>query len=404
MRNYVQVLAAIALVLLSSCAGNPKEKKIVHYINAPTVGESSLPYLFSNTEKTMMSWVEKSGDSLVKLKYADLVDGEWKEPKEIINGKDWFVNWADFPMIAENNGHLFSHVLKKTSSGPFSYDVKLNVLPKGQSRWTTNLPLHNDSTATEHGFVTALPIKSDSFFVTWLDGRNTVSNGHEHGGAMNIRAAEVSPNGGVNAESLLDDRTCDCCQTTAAITSNGPVVLYRDRLEDETRDISIVRMVNGSWTEPKAIYNDNWKIKGCPVNGPKADALDNDLAVAWFTAADNQPKVNVTFSADGGENFDVPIQINEADAMGRVDVLLLDHENAIVSWMETLEDEAQIKTVKVHTSGKKSVPITICRLDSSRKTGFPQMELVGDKVYFAWTDLSDEITTVKMAYVQLNSF
>ncbi len=405
MKNYVQVLAAIALALLSSCAENPKEeKKIVHYIEAPAIGESSLPYLFSNTEKTMMSWVEKSGDSLVKLKYADLVDGEWKEPKEIINGKDWFVNWADFPMIAENNGHLFSHVLKKSSSGTFSYDVKLNVLPKGQSRWTTNLPLHNDSTATEHGFVTALPIKSDSFFVTWLDGRNTVSNGHEHGGAMTIRAAEVSSNGEVNAESLLDDRTCDCCQTTAAITSNGPVVLYRDRLEDETRDISIVRMVNGSWTEPKAIYNDNWKIKGCPVNGPKADALDNDLAVAWFTAANNQPKVNVTFSADGGENFDVPIQINEADAMGRVDVLLLDHENAIVSWMETLEDEAQIKAVKVHTSGKKSEPITICRLDSSRKTGFPQMELVGDKVYFAWTDLSDEITTVKTAYVLLNSF
>ena len=405
MRNYVQVAAAIALMLLSACAENPKEeKKIVHYINAPAVGESSLPYLFSNADNTLMSWVEKSGDSLVKLKYADLVDGEWKEPKEIIGGNDWFVNWADFPMIAENNGHLFSHILKKSSSATFSYDIKLNVLPKGQSRWTTNLPLHNDSTATEHGFVTALPIKSDSFFVTWLDGRNTVPNGHEHGGAMNIRAAEVSSNGEINAESLLDDRTCDCCQTTAAITSNGPVVLYRDRSEDETRDISIVRMVNGSWTEPKAIYNDNWKIKGCPVNGPKADALDNDLAVAWFTAADNQPKVKVTFSADGGENFDVPIQINEADAMGRVDVLLLDHENAVVSWMEIVDNEAQLKAVKVHKSGKKSTPVVICRLDSSRKTGFPQMELVEDKVYFAWTDLSDEITTVKTAYVQLNSF
>lgn len=400
----MQVFAAIALMLLSACAKNPKEEKIVHYINAPAVGESSLPYLFSNGDNTLMSWVEKSGDSLVKLKYTNLVDGEWKEPIEIIGGNDWFVNWADFPLIAENNGHLFSHVLKKSSSATFSYDIKLNVLPKGQSRWTTNLPLHNDSTATEHGFVTALPIKSDSFFVTWLDGRNTVSNGHEHGGAMNIRAAEVSSNGEINAESLLDDRTCDCCQTTAAITSNGPVVLYRDRSEDETRDISIVRMVNGSWTDPKAIYNDNWKIKGCPVNGPKADALNNNLVVAWFTAADNQPKVNVTFSADGGENFDTPIPISETDAMGRVDVLLMNHENAIVSWMEIVENEAQLKAVKVHKSGKKSIPVVISRLDSSRKTGFPQMELVGDKVYFAWTDLSDEITTVKTAYVLERTF
>jgi hypothetical protein len=403
MRNYVQVFAAIALILLSACANNPKEE-IVHYINAPAIGESSLPYLFSNADNTLMSWVEKSGDSLVKLKYAYLVDGEWKEPKEITGGNDWFVNWADFPMIAENNGHLFSHVLKKSSSATFSYDVKLNVLPKGQSRWTTNLPLHNDSTATEHGFVTALPFTSDSFFVTWLDGRNTVSNGHEHGGTMNIRAAEVSSNGEINAESLLDDRTCDCCQTTAAITSNGPVVLYRDRLEDETRDISIVRMVNGSWTEPKAIYNDNWKIKGCPVNGPKAYALNNNLVVAWFTAADNHPKVNVTFSEDGGESFDTPIPISETDAMGRVDVLLMDHENAIVSWMEIVENEAQLIAVKVHKSGKKSTPVVICSLDSSRKTGFPQMELVEDKVHFAWTDLSDETTAVKTAFVYTDVF
>jgi hypothetical protein len=175
-------------------------------------------------------------------------------------------------------------------------------------------------------------------------------------------------------------------------------------LEDETRDISIVRMVNGNWTEPKAIYNDNWKIKGCPVNGPKAYALNNNLVVAWFTAADNQPKVNVTFSEDGGESFDTPIQISETDAMGRVDVLLMDHENAIVSWMEIVENEAQLIAVKVHKSGKKSTPVVICSLDSSRKTGFPQMELVEDKVHFAWTDLSDEITMVKTVYVQLNSF
>ena len=32
------------------------------------------------------------------------------------------------------------------------------------------------------------------------------------------------------------------------------------------------------------------------------------------------------------------------------------------------------------------------------------MELVGDKVYFAWTDVTNEIETVKTAYVLLALF
>ena len=108
------------------------------------------------------------------MRYVKLKDGEWQTPHEIVQGTDWFVNWADFPMIAENQGNLLSHVLKKSSAGTYSYDVKLNVLPKGSITGATNLALHTDGTQTEHGFVTAVPYKAGSFFVTWLDGRNTL--------------------------------------------------------------------------------------------------------------------------------------------------------------------------------------------------------------------------------------
>ena len=107
---------------------------------------------------------------------------------------------------------------------------------------------------------------------------------------MTLRAAIVSERGEVSKDILLDNRSCDCCQTTAAITTNGPVVIYRDRSEEEIRDISIVRQVEGKWTAPKVIHSDNWQINGCPVNGPKVASLGNNLAVAWFTAAGDQPK------------------------------------------------------------------------------------------------------------------
>ena len=403
----IRALSIVLITFLSfSCSENKKkEPPVVHLVESQAAKTSSLPSLFSNNEVMLLSWVEKIGDSLAILKYADLQGGEWGAPKEIDRGKDWFVNWADFPAIAENHGNLISHVLKKSSSETFSYDVKLNVLPKGNSTWTTDLQLHSDQTKTEHGFVTSLPYMQDSFFITWLDGRNTSGTGHGHqGGAMSIRAAEVSADGLVRNEHLLDERTCDCCQTTAAITDNGPIVIYRDRSEDEVRDMSIVRRVHGEWTKPKPVYNDNWKINGCPVNGPKAAAIGNNLVVGWYTAANEESKVKVAFSSDGGENFDIPIRIGDSTVMGRVDIAMIDSDNVIVSWMETIEKEAQIKAVKVHRSGKVFAPVIINRLDASRKTGFPQMELLGNKVYFAWTDVTNDSETVRIAYVTLDMF
>ncbi len=404
-RNCANGLIILLVALMVSCEQNPKKQDaVIHHVDSPAGAKSSLPYLVSNSDTALLSWVEKIGDSTVGLKYSQFLEGKWQAPGEIISGNDWFVNWADFPAITENNGHLLSYILKRSSEGTYSYDVKLNLLPKGQPQWKTDLPLHTDSTATEHGFVTILPYGRDSFFVTWLDGRNTSAIGHQHSGAMSLRAAEVSITGLVLDETLLDDRTCDCCQTTAAITANGPIVIYRDRSGDEVRDISIVRKVNGSWTKPEPIHNDNWKINGCPVNGPKCATIGNNLAVAWYTEADNDPRINVVFSGDGGESFDRPLQIEESDAIGRVDVLLMDGENAIVSWMGKTEGSARFKAVKANRWGKVNTPLVIGEIDASRKSGFPQMELIGDKVYFAWTNVLGETENIQMAYVPLDSF
>ena len=137
---------------------------VVNNIVSPAGENSSLPNLFSNKEKTLMSWVEHQEDTLASLCYAELKDVEWQTSHEILQGDDWFVNWADFPMITENRGNLLSHVLKKSSEGTYSYDVKLNVLPKGSENWMTDLPLHTDDTPTEHGFVSAVPYKGRFFF------------------------------------------------------------------------------------------------------------------------------------------------------------------------------------------------------------------------------------------------
>ncbi len=406
--RYHPYLVILFCFFLTNCKQKSKNLEpevlvsLVEEVLSPAGASSSLPHLVSNTDGTLVSWVETKGDSLATLFFSELENGTWQEPKAVVEGGDWFVNWADYPMIAANKGNYWSHVLKKSTKGTYSYDVKMNIKAKGSTTWETDMALHTDGTPTEHGFVTVLPFK-DAFFVTWLDGRNTEENEAGERGAMTVRAAEVAANGEVSHEHELDVSTCDCCQTTAAITDNGPVVLYRDRTEEEIRDISIVRQVNGTWTAPKTIHADGWKIKGCPVNGPKVAAMGNNVAVAWFTAAQDTARVQVVFSKDGGENFENPTVIAKGTTIGRVDVVWVDEETAVVSWMDTKEKVASLNVAKISRTGVVSEKVTVVEMNGSRQSGFPQLEKVDDMLYFAWTDVTKTDTRVRMAKIAISA-
>jgi len=353
----------------------------------------------------LLSWIENHQDSLYTLKYSEFKNEQWSPSQTITSGNDWFVNWADFPAIAEQNGTILSHFLQMSAKGVYTYDIKMKLLKNDNDKWGDDFILHNDGTKSEHGFVTSLPYKDDSFFVTWLDGRNT-SSGHNHGGsgAMTLRAAEVKLTGKIVDETELDHKTCDCCQTSAAITSNGPIVVYRDRSDEEIRDIYITRKIDSVWTTPVAIFNDAWKINGCPVNGPKATAIKNSLAIAWYTGANEIPKVQVIFSKDAGETFEKSILIDEVLTIGRVDIAMIDADNALVSWVTSQDSKTVIKALKVSDTGEKGEAMVIAEFDPSRSSGFPQLEIVNNNALFAWTAVAADKTTIKTATIALTDF
>ena len=259
----------------------------------------------------------------------------------------------------------------------------------------------------EHGFVSVVPFGT-GFFVSWLDGRHTMSaahdihnshdgHGHGGGGAMTLRAAILGPDGHKSSEWELDGRVCDCCQTGVAVTTNGPIVVYRDRSDDEIRDIHIVRLVDGGWTQPQAVFEDGWRIEGCPVNGPRVAAKGNAVAVAWFTAPDGDNRVNVAFSTDGGNTFGQPTRLDGGSPLGRLGLVLLDDASAVVSWLA----DGQIQVTKVNFDGSMTPPITVAETSGERASGFPQMVRLSDRLLFAWTDAAEKV--VKTASVDIEA-
>ncbi|HEX5653854.1 MAG TPA: sialidase family protein [Chitinophagaceae bacterium] len=397
------LFSLLLLILVSACenASNKTSDQTIdssvgqagmkEMMDSPADSVSAEPYLFTDKNGLVyLSWVEKTKEKS-SLKFAELKNDQWSEPRVISSGDNWFVNWADYPLLAaDGKNNLVAHFLEKSAKGTYTYDVKLTLSADQGKTWSQPKILHDDGIKAEHGFVSMIPY-DDIYFVTWLDGRNAAMEGdgdHNggHHGQMTIRAALVDKLGSKIKEWELDNRVCDCCQTTAALTANGPVVLYRDRSHNETRDISIVRYINGEWTSPKTIFPDNWKIEACPVNGPRADAIGNDLAVAWFTAPDKNNRVYIAFSGDGGANFNSPIRIDEGKPIGRVDLLMLDSTTALVSWMEG----PVIKVIKVSKDGRKESSQIVAISSESRSSGFPQMTKSGNAIIFAWTDTKEK--------------
>jgi len=360
------------------------------------------PNLVSSNGSLTLSWISSKEENKASLNYSRYMEGRWIKPQVIASGSDWFINWADFPAHAINQDLIITSHLKKSASGKYTYDVVLNLQKLSGEKIKEDFLLNTDGVKAEHGFVSIIANNKKGFFITWLDGRNTIEKklDGDHK-PMTIRFAEITDKGDVIKESELDASTCDCCQTSIAITNDGPIVVYRDRGEKEVRDIYSVKNINGTWEEPNVVHDDGWIINGCPVNGPKVAVNSKDLAIAWFTVFNDNPLVNVSFSKNNGNSFGAPVKVNDHDAIGRVDVSFLNDKEVIVSYMEVDDIGTYLRIKKVSFDGKISEPITISKIDGGRNTGVPQLEIIDSEIFIVWTIFIDGMNQLKS--IKLNS-
>ncbi|HSB08810.1 MAG TPA: sialidase family protein [Blastocatellia bacterium] len=399
MRKLSTTLGALSLVaMMAFDQGKTVAQSTVREIDSPAGPSSGEPNLFTAPDgRVFLSWIEAVANGRHSLRFS-IRDGQrWSEPRTISEGSDWSVNWANFPsLIVAADGSLVAHWLVKAGSDSHASYINIARSTDQGKTWGKPFMPHRDNTTTEHGFVSMLPLGRAEVGALWLDGRQfgKASKANEHSAhppssnEMTLRWAVIGKNGELAEEALLDARVCDCCQTSAALTSEGPVVVYRDRSPEEVRDISIIRLVKGRWTEPRTVHADGWHIQGCPVNGPSIAADGRRVAVSWFTAARDSQRVNIAFSTDAGASFAQPVKVDEGSPVGRVDVRMLGDGSALVCWLERTSKGGEIKARRVRADGSRDQSRGIAVADVARATGFPRMTRAGDDVIFAWTDSS----------------
>ncbi|MEX2258838.1 MAG: hypothetical protein WD672_09025 [Woeseia sp.] len=394
----------VLLFLIAACGPGerptaPPSPAIVA-VDIPSRAGSLGPNLAKTGDgRAVLSWMEPDGSGYA-LKYAIRDGSRWTDPVTVSRGENWFVNWADFPSVVPIDGDFWAaHWLVRRPAGGYAYDIHVAISNDGGQSWTGGERPHRDDTDSEHGFVTIFPDAGYAGLV-WLDGRRTVSSGDDTMRSMTLRAARLSRDQALSGQTELDTMICDCCQTDVAVTPDGPVAVYRDRSESEIRDIYSVHRDDDQWLAGEAVAQDGWKIAGCPVNGPVVASHDDDIAVAWFTAADDVPRVRLARSRISQRSFSMPVDVAGVDTIGRVGLLLMEDGKAIVSSLRSNGDgAADLLLTPVSASGRVGAATTLATGVAAYSV--PQIIRQGDELLAVWTERRGERSVLAGARLPL---
>jgi hypothetical protein len=384
----------------------------------PSAPGAADPDLVATSDgRLLLSWIDSVPGRRNALQFAALGDnGHWQSGARTIAVGDALVpRWANAPhMTSTADGALWVQWLQKAREPDGALDVMLARSADGGFNWSPPARVNAVTDAADRGFVALWPATRDSVGAAWLDSgplppSSTTAMPATHAmHGMPSSSASTSLHAAVFDRELashdavqLDARVCDCCQTDAALTPRGALLVYRDRSADEVRDIQATRFDGARWSPPVPVHADHWTMRACPVNGPSVAATGNDAVVAWYTAAADTPTVSLARSRDGGDRFDPPVVVDRGAAVqGRVAVAL-DAQQAWVLWVR--EDASGQSLWLARYAPDLSRQLQRLRVATlrgrGRATGYPQLALHGGDAYIVWTDVVGAMPQLQGAIV-----
>jgi hypothetical protein len=380
----IRTALLVFLLSVAAFAATPLPQITATDLVPPTTaaGASGSSLSLSAEGVAWLTWLEPDGDGMA-LRYATLAPGakRWSAAGTIAHGRNWFVNWADFPALTagaagQATAVWFVHnppaVANTTPTadhdhhGP-GYHAQFSRTTDGGRTWSPPAPLTRESDSVE--FVSLATLADGRVLAAWLDGR-----AKKRGGKTQQLYARLLEDSG--PDRLVDPSVCDCCQTSLTAFPDGTALLaYRGRTADEIRDIRVTRYRAPSWDEPRGLSADEWRINACPVNGPHLTSDGGRVAAAWFTAADNDPRVLVSFSPDAGRRFLMPLRLSETKPAGRVATVLLRDGAIIVTWVDVA---GALWLRRVTPDFAATEPVLLAPAAPGRIKGFPRVALVRD--------------------------
>lgn len=336
---------------------------------SPAGATATAPTLAPGPDRTVwLSWVEPAtgAASVATIRLAAFSNDtrRWSDSRTIVADASVGREADDAPQVAIDGGGTFVAVWTDGHGGAF---VRLSR-DRGQT-WTESKPWTQPATdAEKFSFAT---LADGRLLAVWLDGRNRQADGQRQ-----QLFARVVGTDGSGEDRLVDPSVCDCCPTSVVpFFDGGALVGYRGRSDDEVRDIRVARWHENRWSEPRVPVPDNWHIRACPVNGPRLATDGSRLAAAWFTGADDDPRVEVTYSPDAGHRWVMPLRVDRGHPVGHVDTAFLRDGAIVVLW---LEGDGSVWLRRITPDFGLTEPIALAPKGAAALSTFPRFALQRD--------------------------
>jgi hypothetical protein len=375
---------AISILFLAAGVLSAQTLKMAPLANPSGPNSSQVNWSLTQDGNVLLSWLESD-----TLKYAIRRGNQWSEARTIASHRSFFHHPAELPeVVSMPNGALMAHWIETPKPDSEAEFVYVSASRDG-IKWTAPAPGQRDKGDVEHGLASMLSNGDGTasvFFLQSLKGPDAPTA---------LMRSVIGADGMEQKEEVLDNDTCECCPTTAVRTAKGLLVAYRDHTKDDIRDIAVTRFEGGKWIASKIVYPDKWQVDACPVNAASAAAKGDKVGIAWYTAAGNNPRVEVALSGDSGATFGKAVVVSTGSSYGYASVALDDAGGAYVSWLERGGDNAKVLVRHVSADGT-SGPVAQVATGTRKSLGYPRLVRAGSELLIGWnTDSAVKIAKLE---------
>ncbi|CAM3530365.1 sialidase family protein [Flavobacterium saliperosum] len=335
-----KLLLVFAMLLFSLQNGNSQiteteTKSIYSEGEATTV----CPFFTSDTKGRMMlsfGKETKGKEAVLCYSFFNSTEKKFEIPVEVPSSRGVELHGENVPkMIVKPNGEMIAvwgidnPTPKKKYGGLVQYSQSFDA---GKS-WTPATQLVKDTTGIDQRYFDIDLLPNGEVAIIWLDNRSKTDLD-----GSTLYYAETKGKSGFQNEKPIGETTCQCCRTDLYVGKNGVIyAAYRDIINEEIRDMVLTYSLdNGkTFSVPKRISPDDWKINGCPHTGPTMTQNTSGLHFAWFTMGGGAG-VFYANSSDNGIRFSQRESVSDNPSAKHPQIATLTNDVLIV-WDETTE-------------------------------------------------------------------
>jgi len=242
-----------------------------------------------NQNSIVLNWTEAVSDGQFVMKYLELDPyGNRKNSIKTIPTTVGTQSHAEsMPKIIKTAKGVVYAVFRIKAQNPknrFGGHIYYTLSKDNGKTWVEKQKLVQIKNARSQSFYDVALLPDGEVGISWLDSRKI--SGDKEGSTLYFAKSKGSK--GFVGQKPLVGSTCQCCRTELFVNSRSEIyVAFRNITKGSIRDMFQVNSSDNGLTFslPKRIGKDNWKINGCPHTGPSLASDASKTAAVWFTGA-----------------------------------------------------------------------------------------------------------------------